>query len=166
VDVDTSDGNFILDEPQPIAFITSGTVTRRETEEKMGFISAKVSEFSSKETRSFIGQVQDVFFKFHHTPEYQYFSVFASSFGQNKTVFKKYIDGSWKSKTSVEQQSQSISASWSNGDEGGSITKSGSGYSFTLTKTKTRVKENREFGKIISTTKTTVNGSIRPLSKR
>ncbi|MBN1224068.1 MAG: Ig-like domain-containing protein [Candidatus Aminicenantes bacterium] len=166
IHVDASDGDFVYSGEEPLVVSFSGNVSQNDKEEKMEFINRIVSEFSTKRTDTYSGSFHEGSFEFHHTPEYQYVSAHASSEGNLRTEIKRFEDGQWRGVPYNASHTLGIGASWSSGEEGGSITRSKSGYSFTITKTETETKKDPDLGTITTVITTTLNGSITPFSKQ
>lgn len=166
IKVDTSDGDFIYSGEEPIVLMVSGNASKRDKEEKIEYISKYVSEFSTKRQDNYNGVFDEGSFEFQYTPDYQYVSVFAGSKGQVQTKHERFEDGRWRGDPYTLDQTLGIGAGWTTGDEGGSITKTKSGYSFTYRHTETERKETSDFGTIVTITTITMNGTIRPFSKR
>jgi hypothetical protein len=163
---DTSDGDFIYSGEKPLTIMVSGNVSQRDKEEKIEYISKYIAEFSSKRQDNYNGVCQDGSFEFHYTPDYQHVSVYAGSKGLLQTKIERFQDERWQSDPYTLKHSIGINASWSSGDPGGSITRTKSGYSFFYQNTETEKRESSDFGTIITITKTTLTGSIKPFSKR
>jgi len=166
IKVDTSDGDFVYSGEEPLVFMVSGNASKRDKEEKIEYINKNVAEFSTKRQDNYNGVFNEGSFEFQYTPDYQYVSVFASSKGQVQTKHERFEDGSWRSDPYTLAHSLGIGAGWSAGDEGGSITRTKSGYSFTYRHTETERKETSDFGTITTITTITLNGVIKPFSKR
>jgi hypothetical protein len=141
-------------------------VTKRDKEEKIEYINKYISEFSTKRQDNYTGVYEEGSFEFHYTSDYQYVSVYAGSKGQVQTKIERFEDERWQSDPYTLEHSLGINAGWSSGDPGGSITRTKSGYSFTYRNTETARRETSDFGTITTVTKTNLNGTIRPFSRR